>query len=762
MGEKLRYGTEGFHNEFSEFCVANTSICNNKFSPKLVFGRRSDSEKKLSVQTMANPSVLPRMIGTGHPKIMHLGFKESNRKKPRKLPATSTGTVKKHALEKSTSFYETNRLSEEPLYLSVQSQRDLVQNLCSNSIPKLKTYEIDKDCVSLNSEKLVYRVIHPVNIQLLTARVGRVTMDLADYISKETVGKQPTHRQSNVLPKAPKCPLDALTDIYLKAIAAQEIPYPKCQSLPKIQSDRPPVTSLGASYRTPRRYHTKAGKLFTVHPHCARRRPVSTILDLEIALSSAKKKAPTAKQTRRRNKSSLSLSSRSTVPIYSNPLRKSDKKVAKTRKPKLFPQEVSQHRSDSPEAPSSFMLEEAETTSEDDVMADDDFLTVSQADKESQWEATSIGTLSPRKTQSDSKFLEGKRSSTIVIPRRSVYFKMRQMFRSQQLNELCRLSIVSNDPDGLNILRRLLQLLIVECNPRATYYRYRQDRQILFGLSLAELSKNYSPQAVKEIQRRLVRICHRSEVVLNDQESMYYLQQRLEEIHKNKILQMESALEQQEFERFRFLLSQNTQNRDVLEAELLRRGKCIYHQLCNNPVILMPKVQRGKKSLPVFSVNPTWNRYKDCYMKEDVLLPKREVLEGQDLSPEQYTKSQTAKLAWKDKLDFRHSSMSKVHTKLLPRDSWTSDIPSGGEEVRYSQQPQRTRYFLPKRSVIHEQMRPSLNYFTDTDEETTENILQVYQAAQHLLKAARLENIYVLSVHTSGTSEGKGLEGLKG
>ncbi|GAA48586.1 hypothetical protein CSKR_105109 [Clonorchis sinensis] len=739
MGEKLIYGTEELRNRFSGFCVANTSTFNNQFSPTLGFGRRSDSERKLSKKTTANQSLLPRMNGAGRLKRIQLGFKEADRKKPRKRSATSAGTVKKHTLEKSTSFYETNRSNKEQFSLSIQPQKDLIQKLYATLLHKLNAPEIDKDCVSLNSEKLVYRVIQPVNIQLLTARVGRVTMDLADYISKETVGKQPTHSHSNVMPKAPKCPLDALTDIYLNAVASQEISYPTCRGVPKIPSDRLSVTSLGANYRTSGRYNKKAGRLFTVHPRCAHRRRVSTFLDLETF-----KKKPF----------------RSTAPIYSTSLGKSDKKVAKIRKSTLSPQKVLPHRSDSPEAPSSLTSEEAETTSEDDVTADDDILTVSQTDRDSQWETTSLSTLLQRKDRSDSKVLEEKRSSTMMIARRSAYFKIRQMFRSQQLNELCRLSIVSNDPDGINILRRLLQLLTDECNPRATYYRYRQDRQILFGLNLAELSKNYSPQAVKEIRRRLVRVCHRSEVVLNDHESMYYLQQRLEEIHKNKILQMESALEQQESERFRLLLFQNTQNKNALEAELLRRGKSIYRQLCNNPVILMPKVQRGKKSLPVFSVNPTWNRYKDCYIKQDVSLPKRKVsefcnLKDQDLPPEQYSKSQTAKLASKGKLKFPNSSLSKIRLKLLPSDSWTSDIPSGGEEDKHSQQPQKTRYFIQKRSVIHGQIGSTLNYFTDTVEETTEDILQVYQAAQRLLKAARLENIHMPSIHSAGTSGGK-------
>ncbi|TGZ66075.1 hypothetical protein CRM22_005530 [Opisthorchis felineus] len=761
MGEKLRYGKEEFRNGFSGFFVANTSTCNNKFSPTLGSGRRSDSEIRLSAQTMANQSVLPRMNGESRPKGVYVEFKESDRKKPRKLHATSAGTVKRPTLEESTSFYETNRENKEPVSLSVQTQRDLIQKLYPISVHKLNTSEVDKDCMSLNSEKSVYRVIQPVNIQLLTARVGRVTMDLADYISKETVGKQPTHSQSNVMPKAPKCPLGALTDIYLKAVASQEISYPKCQSVPKIPSDRLSSISLGANYRKPRRYNTKAGRLFTVHPRCAQRRPVPTILDLEAALSRSKKNVSADKQIRTQNISSLSLSSRSTAPIFPKYLGKSGKKVAKTRRPALFPQEVLPHRSDSPKASSSLTLEEVETTSEDDVTPDNDILTISQTEKESQWDATSNGTLSHKKAPSESKVSEEKRFSTARIHLRSDHFKIRQMFQSKHLNELRKLSIFSNDSNRINLLRRLLQLLADECNPRATYYRYLQDRQILFGLNLAELSKSYSPQAVKEIQRRLVRVCHRSEVVLNDHESMYYLQRRLEEIHKNKILQMESALEQQESERFR-LLFQNTQNKDALEAELLRRGKFIYHQLCNNPVILMPKVQRGKKSLPVFSVNPTWNRYKDCYVKENVSLPRREVLEDQDLPPEQYLKSQTTKLAWKDKLESPNSSLSKTRLKLLPRDSWASDVTPGGGEVKYSQQPQRTRYLLPKRSVIHGQIRPSLNYFMGTVEGTTENILQVYQAAQRLLKAARLENIYIPSTYSTGTYEDKELRGLRG
>ncbi|KAF7259068.1 hypothetical protein EG68_03647, partial [Paragonimus skrjabini miyazakii] len=507
------------------------------------------------------------------------------------------------------------------LLLTVQSQEEILKQFNSAEARNVQDANVaEEDSYEFNRAKQKYHIIQPVDAHLLTAKSGLILYDLADYIGMKMIGKKAVELDDHFPRRSTTRilfgeSLNELGTIYNRAVEKQPVSYPYCRSLSKARRYRWSNTLLKPVKRPVKCYRPKARNLFNVNPVCFRKCAKSADeLDSEIF-------TPTHDESASTSVSSPALRKTSVLSRSKDTKSKKTSKRSWTPTTKTIYPTAEDEKPDSPYNPSengvNLMLDDVDTLTEDDIPADEGILTMLQMEDENDWEEVSLDLVTGQKSFALSK-LHSDRPPYIVskLPSLNTYTGLLKKMQTDCLIDVPPAILTMGRSEARTCIRRLLNLLSTECTFYSIYERNQKQQQIIFDLANSELSKAYSPQLLKDIRKRLKYISNGTKVVLNDHRAMHVLEERLEDLRKDRVSEMESNLEQLEADRIRLLLLQGLLNKEMLDAELLKQGELLHQKQRNDPVILMQKNRRGAKHLPVFCPNPLRDAYRVCHTEE--------------------------------------------------------------------------------------------------------------------------------------------------
>ncbi|KAF5405201.1 hypothetical protein PHET_01310 [Paragonimus heterotremus] len=387
------------------------------------------------------------------------------------------------------------------------------------------------------------------------------------------------------------------------------------------------------------------------------------------------------------------------------------------------------------------MLDDVDTLTEDDVPPDEGILTILQTEDENDWEEVSLDLMTGHRSVALSK-LHSDRPPYVVskLPSLNTYTGLLKKMQTDCLIDVPPAILAMGRSEARTCVRRLLNLLSTECTFYSIYERNEKRQQIIFDLTNSELSKAYSPQILKDIRKRLRYISNGTKVILNDHHAMQVLEERLEDLRKDKITKMESNLEQLEADRIRLLLLQGLLNREMFDAELLKQGELLHQRRRNDPVILMHKNRRGAKNLPVFCPNPLKDAYRVCHREKKEFNSRLGEYEGITKLADPRKNSGTFVGKGRVPIKLEHlssdSSYSSISYGFLRGFALRPVIPCVSEEdsIKSSVRQNRAKHFLPKVSGGSGSIDSFLRNLSTDGSREEEKISQIYKTARRLLR----------------------------
>ncbi|TPP58758.1 hypothetical protein FGIG_04086 [Fasciola gigantica] len=441
-------------------------------------GKSGEKRSSISTIVVTQPVISPK-------KKVHFRSKEevgSGKEVSKKAPGTDKRRRRK---ESQPYLYEDTELPKEQLTLMVQTQDELVRNLTTKSVVDLVQKEILPDSSIRTSPSTV---IQPLDIHLLKAKSGRITYDLADYIGREMVGKQVTSKGLDLFAQSRE----------------EQIRSPAFESL--IQS--------GLHWFTVRDFN-----ISTLAWECVRKCG-ARVTELYQNLPTMKMNT---KPTVRKSKAFGG--------------KKSTKKTQEPKRPYYFLTQNSEaqgsHKME--DLFSNLMGEDMESYKDEDLLSEEDLITMLQIDVADEWDMSSHEKQAKRKqsrvvtasTKPPKAQMQKSRSGSL-----NSVADTGALMQKIQLSDVQAMNTEMQTAEGRVYIRRLIGLLAAECAPKAIYRKYAQEHRIVFDFENLSPYHQYGPRVIQRLKEHLMQIAGQTQVILNDHQVMETLTRRIGELYK--------------------------------------------------------------------------------------------------------------------------------------------------------------------------------------------------------------------------------------
>ncbi|CAL8080327.1 unnamed protein product [Calicophoron daubneyi] len=556
----------------------------------------------LKSEPVKSPEEADKKAKPGKRKHVKFATTVKEHKRPPK-PSGKRRDVIKMERKDSNPFYAllpvANLSKNSPL--SMQPQDEVVRKIRNNMLRKLPP-SIRKDFHAFPESQTP--LIESVNIHLLTAESGRLTYDIAEYMGKETVGKKVMTEFLKGPSEGRKLGQSRLIKEFQKEFvenkSLESFKYPTCKGVLSNWNDQNPPSILGPGSRNIKSYRPSRRHLWVINKSCPwrlRHKNSDGVGVFGGSMSVDETSLPKAKGLKSKKHPRSKSGKGKAAGSYANAPSNSDTHWDVTSATDL-------------------LAEDVDSAFTDDTQAEDEVLTMIQADVEDEWSMEDLrkGHRSKRNKPSG-RFSKRPANSE---PKLTTFHLIQDKGVKESVQKQPERSSLKGHLSGRASARRLIKRISADCTPPAIYQRYRRSHQIRISPNKADYVSNYNSVIFQKWNERLVDVLGRGEVILNDREFMRLAEDRLRTMLRQRLATSEKNLEQNEVKRIQASLNRDGVNTTLLDAELLIEGEKLDEQRRKDPAILLQKVLCQGRAVPVFCPNPLKEEYLDSHSETEI------------------------------------------------------------------------------------------------------------------------------------------------